>query len=290
MTGFGVGEATAGRGRIRVEVKSFNHRFLEIRIRLPKVYQGFEPRLYPWVRDRVERGRVELLVQLLEHDKQGSSCPIVLNRETVEAYINLARQVKEHYGVSGTLNVNTLLTLHEVFQPHEDIVVDDEEWNPLVQATERALKEMAAMQSREGEMISKDLDARVGMIEVRLAEIGEIAKDLPGQFRERLERRISQILPFEGTDPQRIAEEVVLYADKTDITEEIVRIQSHVGQLRLALSTGLRPGKKLEFLVQEIHREVNTMGAKSQDYRISHLAVDIKTELEKIREQTQNLQ
>jgi uncharacterized protein (TIGR00255 family) len=289
MTGFGGGEATGSRGKIQVEVKSFNHRFLEIRLRLPRIYQGFESRLYQWLKNRIERGRVEVLVQAVEYDKHISPVPIMLNRRVVEGYINLARQLKDEYKVQGELDVKTLLSLHDVFQPSEDIESNEEDWIPVLEATEKALEAMGAMQKQEGDAISADLEGRIGVMESRLAEIEEIAKDLPEQFRERLERRLSHILQVDGMDPQRIAEEVVVYADKSDITEEIVRIRSHLKQLWHSVSTCFMPGKRLEFLVQEIHREVNTIGTKSQEPRITHLAVDIKMELEKIREQAQNL-
>ena len=290
MTGFGTGEATGTRGKIRVEVKSINHRFLEIRVRLPRMYQGLESRLYQWLRERIKRGRIELAVQMLDYGKQGSSCPVVINGPMVEGYINLASQLRDQYKVQGELDVKTLLSLHDVVQSHEDSDVGDQDWVPVLEAAELAVRGMEAMQEQEGDAMCKDMEERIGVIESRLAEIEAIAKDLPERFRERLEQRLSQIFQVEGIDPQRVAEEVVFYADKTDITEEIVRVRSHVQQLEQTISSSAMQGKRLEFLVHEIHREVTTMGAKSQDHRITHLVVDMKTELEKIREQTQNLQ
>lgn len=289
MTGFGSGEAPGPRGKIQAEVKSINHRFLDIRVRLPRVYQGFEPRLYQWLRERTERGRVEMSVQLVENSGQGSPLRITLNRCMAEGYIDMAKQLKEEYHVAGELDLKTLLGLHDVAQVRENIEVGEQDWYAIVEAAQAALQAMVEMQTSEGDAISRDLQDRLATIESRLSEIETVAKDLPGQFRERLERRISQILQIEGADPQRIAEEVALFADKIDITEEIVRVRSHLTQVRHAFSTCALLGKRLEFLVHEIHREATTMGAKGQDSRITYCVVDIKTELEKIREQAQNL-
>ncbi len=291
MTGYGIAETTLSGRRCRVEIRSFNHRFLDIRTRVPRPYLAYEARLYQWLRDRIERGRIELNVYLVEEplDDENTSS-VVLNRPVIEGYIRAARQMKEVYGIAGELDINTLLTLPEVTQAPEQKEAGQEGLDALIMAAEGALRAMEEMKKTEGETISRDLAHRIDCIEDHLRQIEVLSHQLPMRCKEKLEDAIHRLLPAEQVDPHRIAQEVVIYAEKSDINEEIVRLRSHIEQIKQSIANDTLSGKRLEFLLQEMHREITTLGAKAQDTGIVYHVVDVKMELEKIREQAQNLQ
>jgi uncharacterized protein (TIGR00255 family) len=288
MTGFGSDEQDGERGTIRVEMRSYNHRFLDLRLRVSRALQPLEPRIYAWARDRLVRGRVEVNVQ---YDEQGGGAePFRLNEEALRFYMDLAKRLREEFGVKGTLGLETLMRLRDLVILTEGNPDLEEEWPHLLQASERAVEKMEEMQETEGGVLREDLLTRVKRLLEKLEEIRSASKDVPNRFRERLEERISNLLNPDAYDPQRIAQEIVLYTDKTDITEEIVRLSSHLKACEQALTDGSMTGKRLEFLAQEVYREVNTIGSKTPCADITYLVVDMKSELEKVREQSQNLQ
>jgi len=290
MTGFGAAEAAVSKGKLRVEIRSLNHRFLDIRVRVPRAYQVYEARLYQWLKERIERGRVDLCVQMVEDVRDASTSPCTLNRRAVEGYLDLVRQIKETYGVPGELDVKTLLCLPEVTRLPEETDGAEGDLAALLKAAEEALSAMEGMKEAEGEAICRDIRERLARIDGCLRQIEVVSSQVPARVKERLERAISRLTSLEQVDPDRVAEEVVFHAERSDITEEIVRLKSHMDQLGHSLSAGTLSGKRLEFLLHEMQREVTTMAAKGQDTSLVHCVVDIKMELEKIREQAQNLQ
>jgi uncharacterized protein (TIGR00255 family) len=288
MTGFGSSEREGTRGTIRVEIRSYNHRFLDLRLRLSRALQPLEPRVHQWARDRLVRGRVEINLQW-EESAAGAE-PLRLNEEVLAFYVGLARRLREEFGVEGALDVQTLLGLRELVSLTEEAPDIEREWPHVLEAAQEALERMGEMQEREGGFLREDLLSRLQRLGEKLDSIRSLSKDLPGRFRERLEERLSNLLNQVPCDPQRIAQEIVLYTDKTDVTEEIVRLSSHLGTCEQALRDGSMTGKRLEFMIQEIYREVNTIGSKTPSAEITYLVVDMKSELEKVREQSQNLQ
>jgi len=183
-----------------------------------------------------------------------------------------------------------VLNLRETVSAIDEKTDLEKEWPAVSEALEEAVRKMEAMQEEEGRVLKEDLMQRIQFIAVQKEKIEAIAREIPGQCREKLEKRISTLLGPEQLDPQRLAQEIVLLADKMDITEETVRLASHLEACRISLEQGTLTGKRLDFLAQEINREINTIGAKSSHTEIIHRVVDVKTELEKIREQAQNLQ
>lgn len=290
MTGFGMAEAVVPKGKLRVEIRSLNHRFLDIRIRVPRAYQMHEARLYQWLRERIERGRVDLCVQMVEDVRNGSISPYAFNRRAIEGYLDLVRQIKETYGVPGELDVKTLLCLPDVMRLPEETDGGEEDLAVLLKTAGEALSAMEAMKEAEGQAICRDIRTRLARIDGCLKQIEAVSSQVPERVKERLEQAISRLTSLEHIDPHRLAEEVVFHAERGDITEEIVRLKSHMDQLGRSLSAGTLSGKRLEFLLHEMQREVTTMAAKGQDTSLVHCAVDVKMELEKIREQAQNLQ
>jgi len=288
MTGFGSGEQDGERGTIRVEMRSYNHRFLDLRLRVSRALNALEPRVYTWARERLVRGRVEMNVQ---YEEQGGGVePLRLNEEALRFYMDLEKRLREEFGVKGTLGLETLVRLRDLVILTEGNANIEEEWPHVLKASQQAVEKMEEMQEREGSVLREDLLTRVRRLLETLERIRSTSKDVPNRFRERLEERISTLLNQDEYDPQRVAQEIVLYTDKTDITEEIVRLSSHLTTCEQALADGSMTGKRLEFLTQEIYREVNTIGSKTPCADITYLVVDMKSELEKVREQSQNLQ
>jgi len=286
MTGFGSTQYPGKRGRIRVEARSYNHRYLELRVRVSRHLQAFESRVYLWGRNRLERGRVEIGVALDEFELE---MPLQFKPFALRFYLELEEKLQQEYGLTGKLDIPSVLQLREVIGAREEEPAVEELWPEVLVALEEAVLQMEEMQEREGRALQTDLIQRLRFLFEQLRAIESLAKDLPAQFRARLEERIARLLPLEHCDPQRIAQEVVLYSDKVDITEEIVRLSSHLEICLKAAGDGSLKGKRLDFFAQEIHREINTIGAKSPQTEIIHRIVDMKTELEKIREQAQNV-
>ena len=288
MTGFGSAERECTRGTTRIEVRSYNHRFLDIRLRIARALQSLEPRVYPWARDRLVRGRVD--INVLWEERAGGAQPLRLNEEALKFYMDLEKRLREELGVQGRLDVQTLVRLRDLVTFTEERSDIEQEWPHIVQALQEAVGKMEEMQEREGEILRQDLLTRVRRLVEQLERIRSLSRDVPNRFRERLEERVSKLLNQADYDPQRIAQEIVLYVDKADITEEIVRLSSHLEICEKALTDDSMTGKRLEFLTQEIYREVNTIGSKTPCADITYVVVDMKSELEKVREQSQNLQ
>lgn len=287
MTGFGAAEAAGARGKVQVEARSYNHRFLDVRVRVSRSLQRMEPRIHAWARKRFVRGRLEVIVQW--EDAPDAMPSLQLNEPALRFYLDLGKRLREEHGLPGRLSVPVLLRLREVVAFRETQENADEEWEVLRQALEGAATRLEAMQDREGETIRQDLLERIRWLGGELDRVRGLAEDLPERFREKLEERLARLLEPDQVDAQRIAQEIVLYADKVDITEEMVRLRSHLDACEKELDDGTMTGKRLDFLSQEIHRELNTIGSKSPKTEIIHCVVGMKTELEKIREQSQNL-
>ena len=288
MTGFGSGEHTCGRGKILVEVRSYNHRFLDIRLRLHKTLQPFEPRVFQWIKDRLERGRVGLALQL-EEDR-GEGAPLQFNPGTLRFYRELEEMLQNEFKMPGVLDIPTVIQLRELVTAREETTDLEDVWPDVLKALEDSVRKLDEMQKREGDVLRADLIKRIRFLASQLQHIETLAADLPEKYKEKLEERIARLLPLEMVEPQRIAQEIVLFSDKTDVTEERVRLASHLEVCEKALADGSMKGKRLDFLAQEILRELNTIGAKSSHSDIIYRVVDMKTELEKVREQAQNLQ
>jgi len=288
MTGFGSAEQEGKRGAIRIETRSYNHRFLDLRLRVARPLQPLEPRVHQWARDRLVRGRVEMNVHWEE--LAGRAEPLRLNEGTLQFYLDLEKRLREEFGVQGSLDMQTLLRLRDLVTLPEETPDIEEEWPLVLLALEEAAEKMEEMQDREGGALQEDLLTRIRLLMEQRERIEAMSRDLPERFRERLEERISKLTNRADMDPQRIAQEIVLYTDKADITEEIVRLSSHLESCEAALKDGSMTGKRLEFLVQEIYREVNTIGSKTPSADVTYVVVDMKSELEKVREQSQNIQ
>jgi|YNPBryantNP2012_1023418.scaffolds.fasta_scaffold00120_21 uncharacterized protein (TIGR00255 family) len=288
MTGFG-SAVTAGKlGSIRVEARSYNHRFLDIRVRVHKVYQPLEPLIYQWTREHLNRGRVEISVQLSESWRTGET--YVLNENALRFYLEAEKRVREEFGLAGRLDVPTLFGLRDLFVTTDELCDPSEDWPAIEEGLGAALQKMEAMQRKEGAAICDDLLNRISFLAGRLAEVRAASEGLPEQARERIRTRLTDLFGAEAVDQQRLAQEIVYACDKMDVTEEMVRLESHLSACEKGLREGSITGKRLDFLAQEILRELNTVNAKAGHLNIVYAIVDMKTEVEKIRENAQNLQ
>ena len=290
MTGFGRGEYSDGKRNILVEIKSVNHRYNEIQVRMPRRYSFAEDDIKATIKNYISRGKTE--VQLSVDYITESDISVELNEPLSKQYIEKMNLLKEEYGVEGDITLELIGTMPEVLKQKSDVEDEDEIRESIIKATQAAAENIVRMREIEGEKLAKDLIKRGDYIKEMVSDIEEKAKALPGIYKEKLKERIDKLI--DGTavvSDERIAQEVALFADKADITEEITRLRSHMDQMKKILDEADGPeGKKLDFLVQEMNREANTIGSKANDLGITEIMLRIKSEVEKIREQVQNIE
>ena len=290
MTGFGQGSAEHGGVRATVDLRSVNHRFVEARLRLPAELSAGERELRNRVLDRVRRGRVDGGVGL---EVVGESAPALqLNEPLAHAVFDAARVLAERFGGSGVLDVGDVIRVPQMFVERPAAVSPQDAAEAARRALDAALEALDADRLREGGALVGELVARVRGMRRLLAEVSERAREVPQAARRKLEERIRALAPGVELDPGRLAQEVAYLADRADITEETVRLASHLehAERLLAEPDGEPVGKRLDFLAQEIPREVNTLHAKSADLEIGTRGLALKADTEKLREQIQNLE
>ncbi len=294
MTGYGRAEfslaAGEGYGAAQgcvVEVKSLNHRYLDINVRMPERFYPLEWRIRERIKKRFSRGSFSVYITYASYAAEA----LRLNVPAAEAYLDAARVLKERFGVPGEVDVSVLLRLKEVFSSAEapGASVEDD-WKALVAALDEALDALSAMRRREGEALREDMDARLKVLEGLSELIERRVPEAVVRYRERLAREIRALVEGGDVDDARILTEAAVFAERTDVSEELVRFSSHIKQMRRYIGRDEAVGRRLDFLCQELLREVNTIGAKSQDVEITQTVVEIKGELEKIREQVQNIE
>ncbi len=285
MTGFGAGAATVGGEHVEVEVRVVNHRFCEVKARLPRELSALEPALLAQVRGRLARGAVDVYVRRTTKDGESAAAvDVVLARE----YAAAARKVGEALGLSGGPSLEFLLNADGVLRLEQRLPDLAATGEAVQAAASEAMAKVEAMRVREGRALAEDIEKRIDRIGVLVEEIRKLGPASVEDFRRRLTHRMAE-LASSALGPERIAIEVALMADRMDVAEEISRIDSHLLQLRGGLAGDEPTGRQLDFLVQEIHREVNTLGSKSQSAAIGARVVDLKAEVERIREQVQNV-
>ncbi|NPB08985.1 MAG: YicC family protein [Thermodesulfobacteria bacterium] len=288
MTGFGRAEENWETWSLKVEVKSLNHRFLEIIPRLPKRYQALEEKVRREIRERFARGRFEVLVQISGTPPQVAA--LNLNQDLAEEYLRALRYLKTLFHLPGEVEVTDLLRMREVFT-HVETEEDLEKlWQEMGPVFERALEDLAEMRAREGAFLEEVLKEHLHKVETLVEEIERLKEPVFEAAKARLEERVKKLLQDQEVDPLRLHQEIVFLADKTDFTEELDRLKSHLAQFRKTLQEEGPVGRKLDFLLQEMFREINTLSNKAGSAEISHLAVEIKCTLEKMREQVQNIE
>ncbi|TMB30743.1 MAG: YicC family protein [Deltaproteobacteria bacterium] len=289
MTGFGAGRAEQGGEAVAVEVRSVNGKFCEVRARLPRELPGLEPTIAKAVKARIARGVVDVTVRREGAGALAGSVPQI-NLPLAAAYAKALREMQSELGLSGELGLSDLVALDGVVGLTERAPDTREAEAAALAAVEKAISALEEMRGREGESLARDLRARLDAIEAHAGAVRELSPKTVEAYRDRLAARVSELSRGTAADPARLAQEVAFFAERVDIAEELTRLQSHLSQMRALLDAGGPVGRKLEFLVQELNREVNTVGSKSQNTAISARVVDLKAELERVREQIANVE
>lgn len=288
MTGFGRGEATGEPGKITVEMKAVNHRFSEVVFRMPRQFNIHEDQAKKLILAQVNRGRVDVFISW---EAAAKAKGVKVDNELALAYYNALKELAGEIGSKSELSLDTLARFPDVLSIQEGSVTDEALWSVLEPAVSEALTNLVAMREREGATLVAELTERLDKIEAFRQTVAERAPAVVAEYQQKLSRRLEELLPQgSGVDPQRLAQEVALFADRADIAEEVSRLGSHIAQFRAALTEGEAIGRKLDFLVQELGREVNTVGSKANDASLTADVVSAKSELEKIREQVQNME
>lgn len=288
MTGFGTGRTIAEERSFSCEVRSVNHKFCDVRLRLPRELQAFEAQAQTLVRSRVARGRIDLSMEL--GPAPGALPQPEIDEALARAYFDRLRALAETLGLDRGPGIELLATLPGVVKVPERSLALGRIEAALSAAVEQALDELDVMRRREGAALAEELRRLLELVE---GGVDGIARELPNsnrQRKERLEARLRELLEGQAGDPIRIAQEVAILVDKSDVTEEVARLRSHVEQFARLLRAPEPVGRKLDFLLQEMHRETNTIGSKSSSVVLAHLVVDLKSALERMREQVQNVE
>ncbi len=289
MTAYGRGEVQQGDIIFIAEIKSVNNRYRDIILRFPKNFQILDKDLRTVISSRIRRGRIEAFIQMENNAEQGPY-DLELNVPLVNSYLKVFDQLNEQFGIEQEISLETLCKMNDVILVRPESV-DVEKVKPgFQQVLTAALDSLDMMRIKEGEAIEADFIKRLKLLEGYVNDVDERTPLLVEEYRIRLEDNIKRIMKDGVVDEGRLAQEVAFFAEKSDITEEIVRFRSHISQFREYLSLDDAIGRRLDFLLQEMNREVNTLGSKASDSLISKIVVEIKSELEKLREQVQNVE
>lgn len=287
MTGFGVGHSVAGADELTIEVKSVNHKFLEVKARLPRELSSLEPAIQKQVKTKLVRGAVDVLVK--RSGGSSSSLTPSVDESLARAYVGALRQLAQATEQPFSVSLEWLAERSGVLRLEETTVNIEAAAGAVAEALEKALDALLRMRQTEGAAIATDLSARLDFIALGVVRLKAETPRVIEQFRERLRTRVAELTSV-AVDPSRLEQEIVLMVDRTDVAEEMTRLDSHLNQFRSLLSSTEPSGRKMEFLVQEMHREVNTTGSKSQDASMAMVVVGLKAELERIREQVANIE
>ena len=287
MTGFGAGRAAQGDEEIDIEVRSVNHKFCEVKVRLPRELAALELEVSRAVKERLARGGIE--VALRRAAGHGILAPRV-DMALAEQYARAFGEIRTRLGLPDAVTLAHILSAEGVVSLEERKIDLEAARAAVLAALEKALQALTAMRQREGEALARDLEGRTSQLERLVAQVETLAPQSIEHYRARLQERIQEVARGFTPDPARLAQEVALFADRMDVSEEITRLRSHLAQTRALVSGGEPAGRKMEFLVQEMHREANTIGSKSQSAEIASLVVAVKAEIERMREQVQNVE
>ncbi len=288
MTGYGRAVGTVGAMTITVEIKSVNHRFFEFTPKVYRAYSFLEEKLKSYLQQFISRGKVDCFVQIETDDIE--DCIVQVNHSLVAGYVNAFKEISEKHGIESDDVFEMLVSKSDIFTVRKAPADEDAIWEAVRQVTEEAVKAFIEMRTVEGDKLKKDILSRADSIIESVAFVEERSPETVREYNEKLKARIAELINDANVDEQRLLTEAAVFADKIAVAEETVRLRSHIDQLRSFFESDEPIGRKLDFLVQEINREANTIGSKVNDSVLAHKVVDIKGELEKIREQVQNIE
>lgn len=287
MTGFGQGSAEGDTFKVRVDIRSVNNRFLDVHVRLPQEFASLELTIKKQAQAALHRGRVDITIAV----EQMKEATFQINRPLVAGYLAALSDMKKEFGLEGDPSLELIAKLPGALQVSQDVSQLDELLTAgIIAAVSQALVALSEMRLVEGQELAAELKSRLDMIEKQLPTVESEAARLPGIYRERLQKRLQELHAGSQVDETRVAQESIMLADRSDISEEIARLKSHISQMRDVVHADEEVGKRIDFILQEMNREANTILSKASDIAISDAAIIIKTEVEKMREQGQNVE
>ncbi len=288
MTGYGRAQQVTEGMNVSVEIKSVNHRYFEFFAKVPRTYGFLEEKLKSFIQSSISRGKVECYVYI--ETLEAEDCTVEINHSLAKGYINALKELSERYSIPDDITVMSIARYNDIFSIHKAEADEDKIWNIVKGVTEQALKSFIEMREREGAKLKEDVLSRCDMILNDVEFIEERSPQTVVEYNSKLLERMKTVLEDVQVDEQRILTEAAIYADKIAVAEETVRLRSHIAQLHNFMESNTAIGRKLDFLIQEFNREANTIGSKAQDVEIAKRVINIKSEIEKIREQIQNIE
>ena len=294
MTGYGRAQKIINGRDILVEVRSVNHRYYEYSSRIPRAYSYIDEKLKALLKSAISRGKAEVSVTI--NNIEGKDTVIAVNKDVAEGYVNALRSLYQQMGADGEcwleadIKLSKLLKMPDIFTIQK--APDDEEqvWADVAEVASEAIAKFVDMRTTEGERLFADVNSKADLILEMVGKVEELSPQTVENYRSRLYKKLSEVLESKNIDEQRILTEAAIFSEKIAVDEETVRLRSHIAQLKEMLVNEEAIGRKLDFIVQEMNREVNTIGSKAQDLNITKIVVDMKAEIEKIREQIQNIE
>lgn len=288
MTGYGKSTLEINSRKYQVEIKSLNHRYLDISIRMPKQLSYLEETIKQQISSKISRGKIDVFISWENNSIEGRT--IKINTALAKAYIEELRKLAEEENLSDNIEVNDIARYPDVLIVQEN-QEDETIKNEIVEVVNKAVNNLVEMKQTEGIKIAEDLQKRLDYIQEEVNKVKEFSTGLINEYIVKLEERIKELLPNnQEIDKNRLMQEIVIYADKCSIEEEVTRLNSHIGQFKEFLKSDEAVGKKLDFIIQEMNRETNTIGSKSNNLNITNGVIDMKTEIENLREQVQNIE
>ncbi len=288
MTGYGRAEASTEVFDLTVEIRSVNHKFFEFSARMPRAFIFAEDNLKKLCQQRINRGKVEMFISTVNRDT--GDVKVEVNHSLARGYLGALKELSETYGLDGDINSLALSRYPDLLIISRDAVDEDAVWQVLKDTAESAIDAFLEMRAREGEKLKEDVLSRMNLILEKVALVEARSPETVAAYRARLEDKMRELLGDKQVDEQRLITETAIFADKIAVDEETVRLRSHFKQMQSMFEQKGPIGRSLDFLVQEMNRETNTIGSKSQNVEIAHIVVAIKSEIEKIREQIQNIE
>jgi uncharacterized protein (TIGR00255 family) len=288
MTGYGRSEVRHAHLALTVEARSVNHRYLDIALRYPRIYAPLEARMKQRVGAYCTRGRID--ITLVPQESTDTRRALLLDHTLARQYYDTLQRLQESLGLPGTIDLNLIASLRDVFRVEEASADVENDWDIIAQGLDAALQALQTMRRQEGEVLRRDFAQRLQAMAQQSQSIRQRVPQVVVEYQQRLEQRVKELFAQFELDPNRIAQEAIVFAERSDITEELTRLDAHMQACTRLLSSSEAVGRKIEFLVQEMHREVNTIGSKSNDTVIAHGVVELKSELERMREQSQNIE
>ena len=288
MTGYGRSQQVIDGREIVVEIKSVNHRYFEFSARVPRAYGYLEEKLKSFLQGSISRGKVDVGVTIF--NLEGKDALIEVNKSIAQGYVSALRKANEELDLKDDITLSKLMRLPDIFNVIKNEEDEEAVWNDVKTVAAEAVDNFVAMRKAEGGKMTEDIGSRLEYIEKLVESVEKRSPEVTRLYRERLYNRIKDILEDKNVDEQRILTEAAIFSEKTAVDEETVRLKSHIHQFRALLGADEPVGRKLDFLIQEFNRESNTIGSKAQDLEVTRTVVELKSEIEKIREQIQNIE